>query len=103
MNDPGAAGADDLVIELDPASRQITWEFRIPDYAFARAMSGQELLPNGNILICCGNPGVIMEVTREGEIVWELHNKLEGLRESYRASLYRAAFCPAELVDPLLT
>ena len=101
--DNGTSRGYSRVIELDPASREITWQFRIPDYAFARAMSGQELLPNGNILICCGNPGVIMEVTREGEIVWELHNKLEGLRESYRTSLYRAAFCPAELVDPLLT
>jgi hypothetical protein len=87
------------VLELDPVTRKITWEFRIPDYAFARAMSGQELLPNGNLLICCANPGIVMEVTREGEIVWELQNKIRGLRESYATSVYRAAFCPKEWVE----
>ena len=97
--DNGTVRGYSRVIEIDPLSRDITWEFRIPDYAFARALSGQELLPNGNILICCGNPGVIMEVTRDGQIVWELHNKIEGYREAYLTAVYRAAFCPAELVE----
>jgi len=100
--DNGTSRGHSRVIELDPASGEITWEFRLPDHAFARALSGQELLPNGHILICCGNPGVIMEVTRDGEIVWELRNRVEGLRESYSTAVYRAAFCPSEVVEPHL-
>lgn len=100
--DNGTSRGYSRVIELDPVACEITWEFRIPDYAFARALSGQELLPNGNLLICCGNPGVIMEVTRDGEIVWELHNRVQGLREEYTTAVYRAAFCPAEIVEPCL-
>lgn len=100
--DNGTSRGYSRVIEIDPPGGEITWEFRIPDHAFARALSGQELLPNGNVLICCGNPGVIMEVTRDGEIVWELHNRVEGLRESYSTAVYRAAFCPAEWVEPYL-
>jgi len=117
--DNGTSRGFSRVVEIDPVSREIVWEFRIPDYAFARALSGQELLPNGNILICCGNPGaippkqdpsrestglcgILMEVTHDKEIVWELHNGVNGLRKAYLKAVYRAAFCPAEHVTPPL-
>jgi len=91
------------VVEIDPTTNEITWEFALPEYAFARALSGQERLPNGNVLMCCGNPGVILEVTPEREIVWELHNRsVTGARADYRTATYRAAFCPAEWVEPRL-
>ena len=101
--DNGTTRGFSRVIELDPGAESITWEFRVPDYAFARAMSGQELLPNGNVLICAANAGVILEVTRDGEIVWELHNQaITGRREEYATAVYRAAFCPVEWVEPRL-
>ena len=31
-------------------------------------------LPNGNVLICAGVPGRFLEVTREGELVWDYQN-----------------------------
>ena len=40
-----------------------------------------------------------MEVTRPGEIVWELHNAIPGYRDNYRTAVYRAAFCPKERVE----
>jgi len=40
-----------------------------------------------------------MEVTRPGEIVWELHNAIPGYRDNYRTAVYRAAFCEAERVE----
>jgi len=88
------------VIEIDPPSGEIVWEYRLPDYAFARALSGQELLPNGNLLICAGSPGIILEVTREGEIVWEFHNSVIGQRGDN--SVYRACFVPEEHAAPYL-
>ena len=117
--DNGTSRGYSRVIEIGPVSREIVWEFRVPDYAFAKALSGAELLPNGNILVCCGNPGselvkndpgstttgrrgVIMEVTRDKEIVWEFHNEIDGLRKAYLNAVYRAAFCPAERVEPHL-
>jgi hypothetical protein len=100
--DNGTSRGFSRVIELDPERDEITWEFRLPDYAFARALSGQEVLPNGNILVCCGTPGILMEVTRDGEIVWELRNGVEGCRAEYRTAVYRAALCPAGVVEPRL-
>jgi len=97
--DNGTARGYSRVLEIDPLTREVTWEFRLPDYAFARALSGQEVLPNGNMLICCGNPGVILEVTRDKQIVWELKNTIEGFREAYLTAVYRAAFCPSSVVD----
>ncbi len=117
--DNGTRRGFSRVVEIDPTSRRIVWEFRVPDYAYARALSGAEALPNGNLLVCCGNPGselvkhepgssttgrpgVIMEITRAGEIVWEFHNRVPGLRKAYLYAVYRAAFCPAERVEPHL-
>jgi len=100
--DNGTRRGFSRVLELDPETDRITWEYRLPDHAFARALSGQEVLPNGNLLICAGTPGVILEVTRQGEIVWELRNEIRGLRESYATSVYRAAFCPPDRVEPFL-
>ena len=62
----------------------------------------QELLPSGNVLICAGNPGVIMEVTRAGEIVWELHNAIPSHRDNYRTAVSRAAFCAPGTVEACL-
>jgi hypothetical protein len=101
--DNGTTRGFSRVIEIEPSACAVTWEFRLPDRSFARALSGQEALPNGNVLICSGNPGIITEVTRAREIVWEFHNKhIQGRREDYRLAVYRAAFCPAAWVDPRL-
>ena len=101
--DNGTSRGYSRVVEVDPSTNEITWEFRLPDRSFARALSGQQRLPNGNVLMCSGNPGVITEVTPDEEIVWELHNEhVRGAREDYRTAVYRAAFCPCEWVDARL-
>ena len=87
------------IIELDPETKQITWEYRMPDYAFAGALSGQEQLPNGNLLICCA-PGVLLEINRQGEILWEYHNCAKGQNEA--TAVYRACWYPPEQVEPYL-
>ena len=101
--DNGTSRKQSRVVEIDPSTNEIVWEFILPDYSFARALSGQERLPNGNVLICSGNPGCIMEVTPDKEIVWEFHNKnVRGYREDYVTATYRAAFCPCDVVDARL-
>jgi hypothetical protein len=100
--DNGSIRKQSRVIEIDPSTNEITWEYRLPDHAFSSALSGQEQLPNGNILICAGPPGVLLEVTREGEIVWEYHNRMPGGNPKGSHSVYRAMFCPAGQIEPRL-
>ncbi|MEE8518677.1 MAG: aryl-sulfate sulfotransferase [Dehalococcoidia bacterium] len=76
-NGPHRGGATfSRVIEVDPASNEIAWEYRgsppISFYSFH--ISGAERLPNGNTLICEGAPGRHFEVTPDSEIVWEYVN-----------------------------
>ena len=96
--DNGWRRGSSRVLELDPSTGEVRWEFWLPDYAFAPALSSAYPLPDGNILICAGNPGIIMVVTRRGEIVWEFHNRLEGRREDWKTAVYRAIFVPWERI-----
>lgn len=61
------------VLEVDPESGKIVWEFKdqFPLHFNASFVSGAERLPNGNTLICDGAMGRFFEVTPEKEIVWE--------------------------------
>jgi len=62
------------VIEVEPRSGQIVWEYRDATAMlsfFSSYISGVQRLPNGNTLICEGVPGRIFEVTPQHEIVWE--------------------------------
>lgn len=54
------------------------WSWRLPPERFAPFISGAEPQPNGNILVCSGPDGVLLEVTREGRIVWEFRNPFQG-------------------------
>jgi hypothetical protein len=61
------------VIELDPLSRKIVWEYRAPEPSdfFTASRGANQRLPNGNTLITESDKGRAFEVTPEGEIVWE--------------------------------
>ncbi len=56
---------------FEPSDR--TWMFTAdpPSDLYSIAMSGTQRLPNGNTLICSNTGGRIIEVTSEGDIVWE--------------------------------
>ena len=75
------------VVEFDPLTQKIVWQYQGDDdkplYSFIR--SRQQVLPNGNILICESNGGRLVEVNREGEIVWEFVNPVQ---ESYEGQTY---------------
>jgi hypothetical protein len=43
---------------------------RNPDF-FSPTFSGAQRLPNGNTLTCLGLSGTVLEVTREGTVVWK--------------------------------
>ncbi|HEX6984857.1 MAG TPA: arylsulfotransferase family protein, partial [Planctomycetaceae bacterium] len=72
--------AGSRVVEFDPADGLVRWAYagneRDPLRSDVRATS--QLLPNGNVLITESDYGRILEVTREGMVVWEYVNPVRG-------------------------
>lgn len=68
-------GGTTRIIEFDPLSLKTVWEYpgKKQDRLFSSIYGSQQRLPNGNTLISESNNGRILEVTRDGEIVWEYH------------------------------
>lgn len=76
------------IIELNPLTSQIEWEYTSnPREDFYSASGGSnQRLPNGNTLIA--DRARIFEVTPKGEIAWEFFNPMMK-RHDRRASIYR--------------
>lgn len=68
------------VLEFDPTSDDIVWSFfeEQGDEIRSDIRACQQLLPNGNVLITESDRGRLLEVTRDGEIVWEFINPARG-------------------------
>ncbi len=85
------------ILELDPLRRSIDLIYQDPGEFFTRTRGSNQRLPNGNTLITESNTGYVMEVTPDGEMVWEYANPQvdeEGVRED----IWRMTrFDPAEL------
>jgi hypothetical protein len=56
----------------------LDWTYKDPDRLFSPFISGAQRLPNGDTLVCEGARGRILEVTRDGKIVWDFYNPLGG-------------------------
>lgn len=78
-NYEGAEGVS-RVLEFDSRTMRIVWQYRgtaeRPLQSLIRA--DQQRLPNGNTLITESNGGRILEVARDGQIVWEFLNPVRG-------------------------
>ena len=72
------------ILELEPPLRpdgsydweqdvEIVWSYRADGF-LSRALSGVQRLPNGNTLITEGQRGRLIEVSADGEVVWEFVN-----------------------------
>lgn len=61
------------VIEINPKTNEIEWQYSSPNPTdfYTTYIGGAERQPNGNTLICEGAMGRFLEVTPQGEIVWE--------------------------------
>ena len=53
------------------------WSYSDPGEFYSVLVSGAQRLPNGNTLITSGSPGMIFEVTQDGETVWKYLNPVE--------------------------
>jgi hypothetical protein len=62
------------------APPELVWEYRAdpPESLFAPFVSSVQRLPNGNTFIVDGTGGRFLEVTSDGEVVWEYLNEFTG-------------------------
>ena len=81
---PNPYGYGSQVLEIDPKTNKIVWEFSGGNNPLDRSrlteviLSGAQRLPNGNTLITLGTSGRIIEVTPDKKIVWDMINPYSG-------------------------
>lgn len=100
--DNGTLRGYSRVIELDPLTERIVWEYTAdpPESFLSRFISGAQRLPNGNTLICEGSKSRLFEVTSAGEVVWDFVNPYR--TEGASHNIYRCTRYSPEYVSPLL-
>ena len=87
------------VIELDPLTQQIVWEYPggAPADLFSETCGSNQRLPNGNTLITETDRGRAIEVDAAGEIVWEFFNpQRAGEQDELIASLFEVVRLPRD-------
>ncbi len=88
------------VVELDPLTKRIVWEYRAREGEafFTESRGSNQRLPNGNTLIGESDAARVFEVTPDGRMVWEFINPASDGR---RATLGRAERVSVEVVRDL--
>ena len=79
------------VVTLDPRTRLVTREYTGPEAAplHSRRSGRVQVLPNGNVLVVETEGGRALELSPEGELVWEFHSPFRvGESRDKVASLY---------------
>jgi outer membrane protein assembly factor BamB len=84
------------LVELEPASGTIVWEYRgDPPESFSSPVRGSaQALPNGNVLVTESSRGRVFEVTRDGAVVWTFLNP--DFEQQSRRQIYRMLRVPLE-------
>jgi hypothetical protein len=84
---------------------ELVWRYVAPEPEsfFASFISGAHRLPNGNMFVTDGPAGRLFEITRDGELVWDLGNPwageaamTEGRGRRLRMGVWRAQKIPAD-------
>jgi Arylsulfotransferase (ASST) len=90
------------LVKMNPTTGRITWTYEgKPRSDFFTAERGfVQPLPNGNMLVTLSGNGQALEITADGEVVWEFFHPER--QENARRSLYRMVRYPAAMVDRLL-
>lgn len=69
--DNGRSRASSVVLEINPVSKAIVWKYEDGNRFFSKAAGSAQRLPNGNTLISEDVRGRVLEVDRNGSVVWE--------------------------------
>lgn len=80
-----------------------SWQYKdsVPTRFYSQIISGAQMLPNGNVLVCSGFPGKFFEVTAQKQVVWEYVNPLNAINRQTDGqvpasnSVFRAEFYPS--------
>ena len=100
--DNGTRRGYSRVLEVDPETEEIVWRYPPGgSHSLNSEWRGSsQRLPGGNTLICESEQGHVLEVTPEGEVVWEFWNP--ELSDEGRKRIYRFTRLPPESVALLL-
>lgn len=98
------------IIEIDPLSLDILWEYRAEGF-YTLSQGYAQRLPNGNTLVTESERGRAFEITGQKKIVWQYHhpemqNETNSQHpESFgrRQWIYRMRRYPSEFIEPLLS
>jgi hypothetical protein len=91
-------GLGSRVLEVDPVTSKVTWRYggREDQPLDSEARGSQSRLANGNTLIVESWGGRVVEVTRDGDVVWEFINPVRGGSNESRIPIIHWA----ERLDP---
>jgi len=94
--DNGLSRRGSRVIELDPRSGQIVWQYRArrPGSFYSPSKGSSQRLPNGNTLIADSDSGRLIEVTAAGKIVWEFRCRYRNRRGQRATLVFAERFSP---------
>ena len=88
------------VIEIDPATGRIVWQFPAEGSSerfFSYCCGTSRRLPGGNTFVAITSPGRVVEVTPDGEVVWDFRNPHRaGVDGELVASVFDAVKLPAD-------
>ena len=90
-------------VELNPLHKKIVWQYEAdpPESFYTESKGSVQRLPNGNTLLAESDKGRAIEVTTDGEVVWEFicpHR----LDDDQRAAIVRMVLHPRDRIDELL-
>jgi hypothetical protein len=93
MFDNGYDKGFSRVIELNPSTRKIVWEYKSdpPQDFYSERRGGSQRLPNGNTLIAESDKGHVFEVTKNCKVVWDFYNPDVKPEQKTRGTIYRMA------------
>jgi hypothetical protein len=96
--DNGARRKYSRVIELNPVTEKIEWEYKGNPLRsfFSKTRGGAQKLPNGNMLITETDKGRVFEITKDGKIVWDFYSPQMHARRRKRATIFRMTRITAE-------
>ncbi|MBW2524431.1 MAG: PQQ-binding-like beta-propeller repeat protein [Deltaproteobacteria bacterium] len=90
---PLVAGPRSRVIEIDPRTMGIAWQFdgTAEDRLYSRVQGSQQRLRGGNTLITESQGGRILEVTANGEVVWEYSSPFRAPQDPQKVGIVQRA------------
>ncbi|MBD3278757.1 MAG: hypothetical protein GF388_10695 [Candidatus Aegiribacteria sp.] len=99
--DNGLGRKRSRVIEVNPLTDQIEWEYTAdpPESFYTQSKGSAQRLPNGNTLLAESDNGRAIEVSPDGEIVWEYICPY-ALSDGRRSAIVRMTWYPVEMVNP---